>query len=425
MSSKGYSDSGSNDFYIIMTVVVVFIFSILIRENFHLVAGIWRWMRLAELGMFYWIPDWLPFYGNLEIKKAFHWLLETDPRNFAPETLHEFDRFYAKWFAWLPGLLLIYLGIRKSRHGADITEDHDMESILHKVAPLYPFLAEYLVNHPEEKELTYKPGKQDSGKYAAALSPGEFGLMNPPLGLKQQAKQKKSYRKAIWDGHDDFDMDLAERAFSSQLGSTFSGVSKLRPAERRMFDFLIPKMKIDEIEFINISQAFLPPIMGLKSKKEFDHSRLSECEEILYAEMAKKLEKKLASKKFDRAGLMKEKAIQSFSMDKSLERYFKAVLAERIMKRHAFIRCGLMTLLEQARKGGVIACVEFNWLKGEDRILWYALESVGRKVSFVESAGVFAHWLIEKQLGRPLPHPEVHEAVDGLHKALKIGVEDD
>ena len=225
MSSKGYNDSSSNDFYIIMTVVVVLILSILIRENFHLVAGIWRWLRIAELGMFYWIPDWVPYYGDLEIKKAFHWLLSTDPRNFAPETLSEFDRYYAKWFAWLPGLLLIYLGIRKSRHGADITEEHDMESILHKVAPLYPFLSEYLENHPEEKELSYKPGKPESAKYAASLSPGEFALMNPPLGLSQKAKKKKSFRKAIWDGHDDFDMDLAgprSRSRSPGCGSSSS-----------------------------------------------------------------------------------------------------------------------------------------------------------------------------------------------------------
>lgn len=425
MSSKGYNDSGANDFFIIFTVVVVFIFAILIRENFHLISGVWRWLRIVEMGMFYWIPDWLPFYGKLEIKQAFHWLLEIEPRNLAPETLYEFDHYYAKWFSWIPGMLLIYLGIRKSRHGSDITVDHDMESILYKVAPLYPFLSEFLENHPEEKELTYKPGKPDSARYSAALSPGEFSLMNPPLGLQEQAKRKVSYRKSIWDGNDDFDMDLAERALSAQIGSTFSGVSNLKPVERRLFDFLIPKMKIDEDDFIELSNLFLPSILGIKSKIKFDINNLSENELVLYKVMQGQFEKRLKTKKFKPSEFMNEKTIHAFSMDKSLEKYFKAVLAERIMMKHAFVRVGLMSLLEQARKGGVIACVEFSWIKGEDRILWYALESVGRKVSFVESAGIFAHWLIEKQLGRSLPHPEVHEAVDGLMKALKIGVEDD
>ena len=53
-----------------------------------------------------------------------------------------------------------------------------------------------------------------------------------------------------------------------------------------------------------------------------------------------------------------------------------------------------------------------------DRLFWYVLNSAGRQTYFVEAAGVYAHFLVEKSLGRPLSVPYVKEAVKALQLAL-------
>jgi intracellular multiplication protein IcmP len=84
-----------------------------------------------------------------------------------------------------------------------------------------------------------------------------------------------------------------------------------------------------------------------------------------------------------------------------------------------------MSLLTEARKSGVVAPVEFSWIKGEDRVLWYCLHSVGRKTPFVEGAGAFAHWEVERLVQRPLTRPEVHAAVEALLAALDLRADGD
>ena len=88
-------------------------------------------------------------------------------------------------------------------------------------------------------------------------------------------------------------------------------------------------------------------------------------------------------------------------------------------KRHAYMTTFMATLLEIARSDGVLASAEFLWLKPVDRRLWFVLNSVGRRTSVVEVAGVFAHWKAEQKIGRLLKTPMIKAAVDGLDEALQ------
>lgn len=90
------------------------------------------------------------------------------------------------------------------------------------------------------------------------------------------------------------------------------------------------------------------------------------------------------------------------------------------LSRHAYVMTVMATMLELARTDGVLASAEFLWLKPVDRRLWYMLNSVGRQTPFSEVSGPFAHWLVEKKLGRPMRVPMVDEAV----KALEVAIAD-
>lgn len=91
----------------------------------------------------------------------------------------------------------------------------------------------------------------------------------------------------------------------------------------------------------------------------------------------------------------------------------------RILHSHAYVLTVMASMLELARKDGVLASADFLWLKPSDRLLWFMLNSVGRQTVYSEVAGPFAHWNLERAMGRRLLAPRVEEAVNGLDLAIK------
>ena len=79
----------------------------------------------------------------------------------------------------------------------------------------------------------------------------------------------------------------------------------------------------------------------------------------------------------------------------------------------------MASMLEEARQDGVQASADFLWLKPLDRRLWYTLNTVGRQTPFIEVAGIFAHWIAEKEAQRRLRVPMVEEATNAVELALK------
>lgn len=94
-------------------------------------------------------------------------------------------------------------------------------------------------------------------------------------------------------------------------------------------------------------------------------------------------------------------------------------IAQRAVERHAYTLTLLPSLLLAAREDGVLASADFLWLKLVDRKMWFTLNSVGRQTPPTEAAGVYAHWLAERQLARKISTPMVEEAVNALEGALK------
>lgn len=90
----------------------------------------------------------------------------------------------------------------------------------------------------------------------------------------------------------------------------------------------------------------------------------------------------------------------------------------RVVGMHAYVYTIMISMLELARTGGVVSSADFLWLKPLDRRLWYVLSNTGRQTAFCEVAGVFAHWLVERRLRRPLKTPMVNEAVIALDTAI-------
>lgn len=105
--------------------------------------------------------------------------------------------------------------------------------------------------------------------------------------------------------------------------------------------------------------------------------------------------------------------------DALLRKYRSTKVVQFLEKRHAYVFSLMASMLELARVDGVLASAEFIWLKPLDRRLWYTLNTVGRQTAPTEVAGIFAHWITEKELGRRLVVPMVEEATNALEQALQ------
>lgn len=113
------------------------------------------------------------------------------------------------------------------------------------------------------------------------------------------------------------------------------------------------------------------------------------------------------------------KSIDMSAVDALIAKYENSKLVQQITQSHAYVYTVMSAMLAGAREDGVQASADFLWLKPMDRRLWYTLNTVGRQTPFIEVAGIFAHWVAEKEAGRKLVVPMVEEATNAVELALK------
>lgn len=100
------------------------------------------------------------------------------------------------------------------------------------------------------------------------------------------------------------------------------------------------------------------------------------------------------------------------------KKYLNKKGVKLVLASHAYELTVMSSMLELARYDGVLSSSDFLWLKPVDRKAWFVLNGVGRRTPVCEAAGVFAHWLAEKELGRKSVLPMVESATLALELAL-------
>lgn len=100
------------------------------------------------------------------------------------------------------------------------------------------------------------------------------------------------------------------------------------------------------------------------------------------------------------------------------KKHYKSKEVQELVSKHGYEFTIFTAAFLFAREDGVFPTSDFMWLKPIDRRFWYVLNSVGRQTPPVESAGVHAHFLAEKALGRALGMPMIKEATKALQLAL-------
>ena len=214
----------------------------------------------------------------------------------------------------------------------------------------------------------------DTGPWAMAMTPIQFCKKNRLLEEIRPQRREGMSRKE-WDR---IEVILkrgdANKLFALQLGQLWKGVDKLSPHARALFAVFAARINADSKEAARI-------LMQLSSS---------------------------STSKLDFRGVTE-----------LLNKHLNTKQVQEITSRHAYVYTVMASMLEGAREDGVQASADFLWLKPLDRRLWYTLNAVGRQTPFAEVAGVFAHWISEKEAGRKLLVPMVEEATKALEVALK------
>ena len=213
----------------------------------------------------------------------------------------------------------------------------------------------------------------NKGPWAMAMTPMQFAKHYKLISV-EMIPDKKSPWKAEGTYKAIVNKERAIRLFISQLGPQWQGIDQLPPHTQALFAAFAARVEHDT----NGAAALIAQLSISAAEGKINYTGAT----------------------------------------KLLRQYVKSKGVQRCVTRHAYVYTVMASMLELARTDGVFATADFLWLKPIDRRLWYILNCVGRQVAFSEVAGIFAHWLAEKEMGRPLHSPMVEEAVAGLELAM-------
>jgi intracellular multiplication protein IcmP len=212
----------------------------------------------------------------------------------------------------------------------------------------------------------------DKGPWAMAMTPMQFCKRNGLLEEYRKAPQEGVSRKEGNKVMVNLRRGRANRLFAMQLGPLWAGVDRLPPHVKALFAIFAARANSDTAA----------------------------------ASMLRQLNVSCTTK------------LNFAGVDELCKKHVDSKLVKDVLSKHAYVLTMMASMLVLARTDGVQASADFLWLKPLDRRLWYTLNTVGRQTPFSEVAGIFAHWVAERDMGRKLMIPMVEEATNAMELAL-------
>ncbi len=213
------------------------------------------------------------------------------------------------------------------------------------------------------------------GPWAMALTPMQF-CKRYQLLQEVKPQRREGMTRKEWDKIDVvLKRGEANKIFAMQLGQLWRGPEYLPPYVKALFAVFAARINAD-------SQAALKIIYQLAASST-------------------------------------RSSLDFSGVDELLKKHINSKDVQTVLKSHAYVMTVMASMLEKARDDGVQASADFLWLKPRDRRLWYMMNTVGRQTPFIEVAGIFSHWVAEKNAGRRLFVPMIEEATNAVELALK------
>ncbi|MDF2868299.1 MAG: icmP [Gammaproteobacteria bacterium] len=307
------------------------------------------------------------FTNNLQTQ--LHWLKTVNPANLKPNDLAELANLTGEYLRYPVIIFLIILSILLffGNSVSNYRRIYSMQTLLEEEKHNWPQIAPVVNLNLLSQDI-------EKGPWAMSMTATIFAkhhqllVEEPEIPNSETISHKRKLRYALLK-------DEATRVFSLQMGKYWTSADDLSIHAKALFAIFAAKANHDRTASTDLlNQIAASALVG----------------------------------KLDFTGVQE-----------LLDKYKNSKAVQKIVSKHAYILTALASLLELARRDGVLATAEFLWLKPVDRRLWYMLNNVGRQTAFVETAGPFSHWLAERAIGHKLLMPMIEPAVNGLDNALK------
>ena len=199
-----------------------------------------------------------------------------------------------------------------------------------------------------------------------------------------------------------------------QMGRKWNGLDALTMEERQLFGVFVTKARRKGKEAKELVDALADA---------YTSERFGFFDKIIKARTMKKTNKLIDEKIKKYYGeekgvfILKRLILKIFNKKPTKPKPNKDI--SKIIDSHFYVKTVLSGLLEEARKDGVLATADFIWLKKQNRELWYMLNNIGRRASWVECAAPWNHFLAEKLLERKVANPMINNSIDALDEYLE------
>lgn len=308
------------------------------------------------------------FVQNENVDRAIQGLNMANPDNLTMYYANVISTFIGQYLVYPVAFVLIVMAIIMLRGSATMryTKTYNMDMLAQQEKENWPQIAPIV-------DLDLVKEDINKGPWAMSMNPMQFAKHHNLLKIELVPDRKASWRS---EGIPKATLirENATQVFAAQLGPLWTGPENLPAHTKAIYAAFLARIEHDT----DACRALLEKLSRSAAKGSVDYS----------------------------------------DTEKYLKKYGNSKAAQLCQQRHAYVLTLMASMLVLARTDGVLATADFLWLKPVDRRLWYILNNVGRQVAVPEVAGIFAHWIAEKEMGRPLTVPMVEEAVVALDNIL-------
>lgn len=401
MNKSSASGGGKEDSGIILVVVIIILFLLILffyEKNRLLINTGIGWLIQGQLYLF------APFFEAPS--RVLAWFSQADMGRQSFETMSLLMSVGGRYFRWLtiPLSLLCFWKLFSSnvveRYRYAMTAKKLIEHNAHFVPCLRPIahrdllaesldvgpwrVAQQALQFAVANRLLLLPNKKPVD---AERMPGTRGLVlgkngisreNSPCLIRADDTFQKEYALT-------FDVEAALEIFALQMGERYFGKESL------------------PTHMLGLAAAFMAFGFGHKdvAQRLLDHMSTT-----------------FREKKTEQGTVW---SVDSADAETLFDEYAATEEIQELSEQHGeYGITFLMALLFFAKQKGLLACSEYIWLKPLDRTLWYALNQIGGKAAWAESAGPWAHYQFEEALGERVEEKQCAEAAKALRYVLEM-----
>lgn len=309
---------------------------------------------------------------NVDVNQAILGLSMATPDNLTLYYASEISKFIGKYLIYPVSFLLIIMAIiiLRSNASARYTKAYNMDTLAKQERGNWPQISPVV-------DLDLIALDVNKGPWAMSMNPMQFSKYYKLIKVELIA-DKKSAWKSEGIPQATVIKERANQVFAAQLGPLWSGIDALPAHTKALFAAFAARIDHDT----DSCKAYLGKLSQSAAKGEINYS----------------------------------------DTDELLKKYGNSKAIQLCLQRHAYVLTVMASMLLLARSDGVLASADFLWVKPLDRRLWYTLSCVGRQVAVPEVGGIFAHWIAEKEMARPLTAPMVEEATKALEIAMSKAI---